>query len=1705
MTHVNIVLSDRGWILEKLATEIGKRLPYVKFGTTTDPTAAIQYYITYSTWRERVSPVEVAYFAHLELDPLTRKKFFDVAEAVDYCTCHSEMYEAVLREQGIQHVATISPGVDLEQLRPVVKVGVVGRTYHTGRKGEALVRDVMDSPGIEWHFTGEGWPGPARRIPEGEMAKFYNEMDYVLVPALYEGGPMCVVEALACGCPVIAPPIGWVNQFPHIEYRTGDAADLRRVLEDVVRKKEELRASVLNRTWDAWAENHDRLFQRLVGEYGLRSTKNTVPRNNIGRVALALHGNEGTTLGGPSIRVPKTVRHLRQIGYEASTVNFPAKAIQSAGLVHGFNVWSPHSGIQMARSVVAQGKPFVLSTIYLDLSERAFWQDQLPVLFERTSRDRIDGELSSLWARFTRDFQRKRLPIQGSPDHHQIVREMVDLADHVILLSETERRALERIGAVPNEATIVHNAVDPERFGDANPTLFSEAYGLKDYVLCVGRLEPRKNQLALLHALRDMDVPVVLIGHSTNRVYERLIEGYRKSNVHIIGRISPDDPLLASAIAGARVFTLPSWSEGAPLAALEAAASGATMVLSNRSSEAEYFGEFASYCDPADPNSIRDAIALAYDNPLSATSKAELKRYVGEHYSWDKYARRTADVYEAVAKARATPVSVPDTDWSTRKVTSIAIDVTTSCNHRGRWTGISRSEMSLAYAIKQNPEVKLVLVAWHSQLGRFIEIPHSAFHKDYLSHYFGRVSSDTLRSAILDEGTDLIVCGSAWMQNRTYTDMLVEFCNAQGLSLNLVVHDIIPTKFPFWFDEKYSPTFERNLNLLLSAAARIFAVSRHTAKDVFDFAVNRGVPIGAPNIYYQGSDIGMSPGEIAQPINSSVIDKFRESKFVLNVGAIHSRKNHRLLYDLWINLIEQLGERCPHLLIVGGVGWNGKDVGRAFREDKRVAKFVHILEDIDDATLSWLYEQCIFTVYPSLYEGWGLPVAESLAHGKICLASDVSSIPEIASDLTDLIDPQDIRSWQGRIAMYVTSPALRSAREAEIGSRYRPLTWNEAAKQLVSQMENVPTFIGWPPCAIGKKIQFNTDQAVSVKFGGWYGNENWGVWSSEKTARLRMRLDQLPTENLVLVFRAQALGSGNEPVHCDVQVNGHDIGRMSFYGKGAEYHTLRLPSNVFAGQLCLSVVLNNSALLPCRLIDPNSSDLREFGVGLIEMLVETESRFSIAELNAGEEAHRAAFFVDQRIWLLGRSDISRLFARNVVLDEAWGVRSSEGPLNLLVRTHEDLDCDLTISITFRVCASDTSPVNVLVSDGQGEVIGRINASNDAIQTARFHLSRRLRTFGSPLLLSFNCDVVHSPAQLNLGPSKNPTSFGLFELALESGIRPVRGYMEDEEVRLIPQDGTITFAATDGETESPGRAYLDVSTWHSQEPGGVWSRGELGRLAFKLERRPRNDISLDLYGILFVPIEEGNWIEVSVNGVKQAVTMEARDHQFLIRVAIPVDCLDPLSEDNLVLRIEMNVAMARKPAIGGNSLDERLLGFYLTSATMPPQPREELSDKTSNVSYLHFGQKVYFGTDVGIGGADGGVYLLDTWYPAEQRGVWSRGPVGRFAFKLRQSVQRNLVLELEVCPFVPFDAGNEVAVKVNGYLCTTTVTAKGEFLLVRVHVRSDYAVELAGDEVFFLVTLMTSVSDSPASCSENIDRRVLGTHLCTAVLREDDEL
>lgn len=264
---INIIYPEDGWILEKMAKELFTRIPdtravpfttpglYDANGLIDDDDVDLNYYINYALFTRKSKNTDAAWFTH----PLSDGKFHELAKHVDLAICNCEKYRLELSEQG-SNAVTIIPGIS-HSFRPKLTVGFIGRFSNYGeRKGENLLKLVSDLNFVELRSTNG-------LITENDLPDFYNQLDCVLITSKVEGGPMCLLEGLAMGKPVICPPdVGLAGSFLDqiIPYQNGDFHSLRNVLTNLYKDKDSRYQSVSEYTWENWAEKHSLVFQALL-------------------------------------------------------------------------------------------------------------------------------------------------------------------------------------------------------------------------------------------------------------------------------------------------------------------------------------------------------------------------------------------------------------------------------------------------------------------------------------------------------------------------------------------------------------------------------------------------------------------------------------------------------------------------------------------------------------------------------------------------------------------------------------------------------------------------------------------------------------------------------------------------------------------------------------------------------------------------------------------------------------------------------------------------------------------------------------------------------------------------------------------------------------------------------------------------------------------------------------------------------------------------------------------------------------------------------------------------------------------------------------------------------------------------------------------------------------------------------------------------
>ncbi|WP_432472036.1 glycosyltransferase [Amphritea sp. HPY] len=231
------------------------------------------------------------------------------------------------------------------------------------------------------------------------------------------------------------------------------------------------------------------------------------------------------------------------------------------------------------------------------------------------------------------------------------IRTQLDLADCVVANSDMECDMLSQVLDLPRDKfSTVYNGVDDIFFDKPSPDLFRREFGIgQPFILNVGNIEPRKNQLRLAQAMKSFpDYKLVLIGHVRDQAYfENLMETAEEQLIHI-GSLPHESELLRSAYQSCEAFVLPSTLETPGLAALEAAAQGAALVVTKEGSTQEYFADDAIYVNPESIDSISQGVSAALSGQLSAIDVKRLEERVRRSFSWSSASRRLSLVYREV-------------------------------------------------------------------------------------------------------------------------------------------------------------------------------------------------------------------------------------------------------------------------------------------------------------------------------------------------------------------------------------------------------------------------------------------------------------------------------------------------------------------------------------------------------------------------------------------------------------------------------------------------------------------------------------------------------------------------------------------------------------------------------------------------------------------------------------------------------------------------------------------------------------------------------------------------------------------------------------------------------------------------------------------------------------------------------------------------
>jgi len=290
---------------------------------------------------------------------------------------------------------------------------------------------------------------------------------------------------------------------------------------------------------------------------------------------------------------------------------------------------------------------------------------------------------------------------------------------------------------------------------------------------------------------------------------------------------------------------------------------------------------------------------------------------------------------------------------------------------------------------------------------------------------------------------DVLVCtGMSWVNSR-YGKLIAAAKREYRIGFVMLFHDIIPISHPEF--SRIVPRVRRWTDEMLRNADQLVTQSQYSREELIGHAETIG--LGSPDVITMPLGATFTGSASQQSASSRCFSLPRP--YVLFVSTIEIRKNHMLLVKVWKRLIARHGlSAVPALVFVGARGWLVAPLWEELRTTRYLDGKVRIMSGLSDTELELCYRYCLLTAYPSFVEGWGLPVAESLEHGKLCVASNRSSLPEVGGALADYFDPEDEEGAVAAFERAIFDHAYRESREAQIRQAYRAPSWAECANTL---------------------------------------------------------------------------------------------------------------------------------------------------------------------------------------------------------------------------------------------------------------------------------------------------------------------------------------------------------------------------------------------------------------------------------------------------------------------------------------------------------------------------------------------------------------------------------------------------------------------------------------------------------------------------------
>lgn len=627
----------------------------------------------------------------------------------------------------------------------------------------------------------------------------------------------------------------------------------------------------------------------------------------------------------------------------------------------------------------------------------------------------------------------------------------------------------------------------------------------------------------------------------------------------------------------------------------------------------------------------------------------------------DTPAAVTGDDADALERARALLHRMAESHGEDARAATLGTvfdvtDLVAHFRHHRLPTGIQRVQIEVVTRAVRDPALDVRVCCFIDGREELLDIPSPMFLTLAAASVAGRDEGAPEWTGLLDRlflhlltadpfafrhGDTLVNLGTSWW---IYNYYLLLRNAKRDFAIRYVpfIHDFIPIMAA---DHCVTGVIEDYVSWLVGVFdhADFYLVnSQSTARDLLRVAERLGhrvdpalievVPLDAD---FRGlAESALPPGELSRW-------GLEGEDYALLVSTIESRKNHILALEAWARLIEAHGVAAvPMLVCVGRSGWLNAAFFARLERDPLLRERVKVIQRVSDEELALLYRGCRFTVYPSHYEGWGLPVTESLCYGRVPVVADNSSLPEAGGEFALFFETDSVGDFVAALERVLFEPGCREALEQAIAERFAPRSWAAVAAQMVRAVAAGPRGDATPeapvvtpgryyPVALykGCRVWRGLASGEILRAGeGWLWPQPDGSRTAAAGGELRLRIAGTPGP-LRLYLRLRGLDSA--PSAFAVAVDGRVIVSGGLDARQERWVLGDVPAVAEGATIAITV-------------RGGSTETVEMSTGgTLKRLRGSIAVVGLAMLGRDDEAGRLAFIEDAALGGLERRDAYR--------------------------------------------------------------------------------------------------------------------------------------------------------------------------------------------------------------------------------------------------------------------------------------------------------------------------------------------------------------------------------------------------------------------------------------------------------------------------------